>query len=369
MNQKIPMLDLTSEIESLWDELHLAIDDVLRSGQFIMGQAVRDFEQDIAAYLGVRHAIGVNSGTDALLIALRALGVQPGDEVITTSFTFFATGETISLLGAIPVFVDIDPATLNLDPAKLATALTPRTKAIVPVHLFGLAVPMQPIMDFAAAHDLAVVEDTAQAFGGIHQGKKLGSIGNAGAFSFFPSKNLGAYGDGGLIATNDDDVAQMARKLRTHGSLKKYHNEILGYNSRLDSLQAAILRVKLPHVDSWNAQRRQVAGRYSKLLAGIPGLQTPMDDGQHVYHQYTIRLADGKRETLREALEDCGIASNVYYPKPLHQLPVYSHLDVDLPNTDAAAAEVLSLPIWPTLDVERQQLIAQTIRDVLNQVE
>src|SRR5690606_19924572 len=263
---------------------------ILKSGQFILGGDVRAFEAEIAAYLGVKHAIGVNSGTDALLIGLRALGVGPGDEVITTPFTFFATAEVISLLGATPVFVDIDPESFNIDPDLIEEKITARTKAIIPVHLYGRAAEMEKIMAIARKHGLKVVEDVAQAMGGEAQGKKLGSIGDVGAFSFFPTKNLGAYGDGGLITTDNDELAELAKMLRAHGSRKKYYNEVLGYNSRLDTLQAAILRVKLPHIDAWNKRRFEAAVRYSDLLADVPHVVTPSLVEGHVFHQYTIRI-------------------------------------------------------------------------------
>jgi dTDP-4-amino-4,6-dideoxygalactose transaminase len=367
MTDKIPVLDLSDEIDSLWDELNSAIQAVLRSGQFIMGEPVRQLENEIAAYLGVKHAIAVNSGTDALLIALRALGIGPGDEVITTSFSFFATVEGVSLLGAEPVFADIDPLSFNIDPAAIEACITPRTRALLPVHLFGQPADMETILSLAQKHDLALLEDVAQAFGGEYKGRKLGSLGTMGAFSFFPSKNLGAYGDGGLITTNDDALAEQARMLRAHGSRKKYHNEILGYNSRLDTLQAAILRVKLPHVPDWNRARQQIAAGYNALLADIPGLLTPEDksEGEHVYHQYTLRILDGRRDAAQAALAEAGISSMIYYPVPIHQLPVYADLGVQIAQAELACAEVLSLPIWPTLSEAQQQRVAAALRDFL----
>ncbi|MCA1791858.1 MAG: DegT/DnrJ/EryC1/StrS family aminotransferase, partial [Thioalkalivibrio sp.] len=259
---RIPVLNLTPEIEELWDELNDAFQRVLRSGQFILGPEVEAFETEVADYLGVKHAIGVNSGTDALVIGLRALGIGPGDEVITTPFTFFATGESIANVGATPVFVDIDENSFNIDPSLIEDAITPRTKAILPVHLFGRPCDMDAVMGIAERHGLEVVEDAAQSFGARLGGQQSGTFGRVGAFSFFPSKNLGAFGDAGLLATDDDEVAESARMLRAHGSRTKYHNETLGYNSRLDSLQAAFLRVKLPRVDAWNERRRDVAATY-----------------------------------------------------------------------------------------------------------
>lgn len=361
--EKIPVLDLSPEIDALWDELNTAIQDVLRSGAFIMGPPVKQFEAEVASYLGVKHAIGVNSGTDALVIGLRALGIGPGDEVITTPFTFFATAESVSMLGAKPVFVDIEPDSFNIDPEKIEAAITPRTKAIEPVHLFGRPANMDAIMNIARRHNLKVIEDCAQSFGATYGEKKVGTIGDVGAFSFFPSKNLGAYGDGGLIVTNDDEVAATARMLRVHGAKKKYHNEVCGYNSRLDSIQAAILRVKLPHIDAYNEGRREVARRYRALLADVPGVTTPDVTEGHVFHQYTIRVAGGRRDELQKRLDDEGIGTMIYYPVPCHKLPLYAGENVSRPVSEQAATEVLSLPIWPQLSYETQQIVSDRIRE------
>lgn len=360
---RIPVLDLSPEIDSLWDELNAAFQSVLRSGQFIMGPSVPAFEAQIAAYLGVKHAVGMNSGTDALVIGLRALGVQPGDEVITTPFSFFATAEAVSIIGATPVFVDIDPATFNLDAAQVAAAVTPRTKVILPVHLYGHAADLEPLLALAERHGLKILEDVAQAFSGEYMGRKLGTIGDAAAFSFFPSKNLGAYGDAGLFITNDDETARMARMLRVHGSLKKYHNEVVGYNSRLDTLQAAILSVKLPHVDAWSAGRRAAAARYNDLLRDMPGIVTPVEQpyARHVYHQYTLRILDGRRDAVQAALDAAGISTMIYYPVPIHQLPIYAGHDYHLPEAERAAAEALSLPIWPQITAEVQARVVEAL--------
>lgn len=360
---KIPVLDLTPEIEALWDELMAAIQGVLKSGQFIMGPNVKAFEQEAAAYLGVKHAVGVNSGTDALVIALRAAGIGPGAEVITTPFTFFATAEAVSQVGATPVFVDIDPRTFNINPELIEPAITPRTSAILPVHLYGQAADMDPIMELAEKYNLNVIEDTAQAFGGEYKGRKLGTIGDAGCFSFFPSKNLGAFGDGGLIATNDDEIAEKARMLRVHGAKKKYYNEVIGYNSRLDEIQAAILRVKLPHIDEWNEARRQAAYSYNKLLKDVPGVVTPYEApyARHVYHQYTIRLPGGMRDNVKQFLADQGIGTMVYYPVPVHRLPAYAGYNYSLAEAEKAAGEVLSLPIWPKILEETQSRITKVL--------
>ncbi len=359
----IPVLDLSPEIEALWDDLNAAIQGVLKSGQFIMGPEVKAFEQEVAAYLGVKHAIGVNSGTDALVIGLRALGVGPGDEVITTPFTFFATAEAISSVGAKPVFADIDPQSFNLDPEKVREQITPNTKAIMPVHLYGKPCAMEEITALAEAHGLRVIEDCAQSFGARYQGEHTGTIGDVGAYSFFPSKNLGAYGDGGLIATNDDRVAETARMLRVHGAKKKYHNEVLGYNSRLDSLQAAILRVKLPHIDAWNEGRREVAQRYEELFKDVPGVVAPEVSDGHVFHQYTIRLTAADRDQAQAKLKDQGIETMVYYPIPQDQLPIYQGQYPANPASDAAAKQVLSLPIWPSLDPNVQARVAFTLAE------
>lgn len=365
VKDRIPILDLTPEVEELWDDLMAAIARVLRSGQFILGPEVEAFEREVAEYLGVKHAIGVNSGTDALVIGLRALGVGPGDEVITTPFTFFATAEAISLVGATPVFVDIDPRTFNINPELIPPAITPRTKAILPVHLYGRPAEMDSILAIAEEYGLKVLEDCAQAFGATYRGKKVGTLGHAGAFSFFPSKNLGAYGDGGLLVTNDDGVAELARMLRAHGSRRKYYNEIIGYNSRLDALQAAILRVKLPHVDRWNERRRQVAERYNQLLSGVPGLVLPEISEGHVFHQYTVRILGGKRDAVQQLLAEAGIGTMVYYPIPLHRLPVYGYPEGSFLKAETAAGEVVSLPMGPHLEGAVQDRVVKKLVEIL----
>ena len=359
----IPVYDPLPEVEALWPELEEAFRRVMHSGQYILGPEVEAFEQEVAAYLGVKYAIGVNSGTDALVIALRALGVGPGDEVITTPFTFFATAEAISAVGATPVFVDIDPKTFNINPDLIAPAITPRTKAILPVHLYGLPADMDTILEIARSHGLKVLEDCAQAFGATYKGRKVGTLGDAGAFSFFPTKNLGGYGDGGPIATNSDEVAEMARMLRAHGSRRKYHNEMVGYNSRLDALQAAFLRVKLKHVDAFNARRREVAARYNDLLQGVPGLVLPPLTEGHVFHQYTVRIPVG-RDQVAEELASKGIGTMVYYPVPLHRLPVYGYPEGTFPEAERASREVLSLPMGPFLGPQNEH-VASLLREIL----
>jgi dTDP-4-amino-4,6-dideoxygalactose transaminase len=378
---KIPILDLKPQLHSLQTELESAILEVVRSGQFILGKAVTQFEEAVAEYLGVPYAIGVNSGTDALVIGLRALGIGAGDEVITTPFSFFATAESISMVGATPVFVDISSADFNINADLIEEKITPRTKAIMPVHLYGQPAPMAKIMTIAQRHNLAVVEDCAQSFGARYGGKCLdcarvsscgemslplvgkmtGTMGQVGAFSFFPTKNLGAYGDGGLVVTNDPHIAELARMLRVHGAKQRYQNELLGYNSRLDTMQAAILGVKLPHIDRWNEARRQVALTYNQFLADIPQLITPAVTDGHVFHQYTIRVLDGKRDYLMQALSAEGISTMIYYPIPQDLLPVYRGQYPQNPVSEAMAEQVLSLPIWAELETDTIRYICGAI--------
>jgi dTDP-4-amino-4,6-dideoxygalactose transaminase len=366
---RVPILDLTPETDALWEELNAAIQGVIRSGHFIMGPNVKAFEREVAEYLGVKHAIGLNSGTDALVIGLRALGVGPGDEVITTPFTFFATAEAISMVGATPVFVDIEPDTFNIDVSQLESRITSRTKAIIPVHLFGHAADMDPIMELAQRYGLKVLEDVAQAFGARYRGRMAGTIGDIGAFSFFPTKNLGCYGDGGLLTTNDDGVADMASMLRAHGSRKKYFNEKIGYNSRLDEIQAAILRVKLPHIDAYNEGRRHVAARYAELLTGVEGVVVPVSNpyATHVYHQYSVRILGGRRDQVQQRLAETGVSTIVYYPVPVHRLPVYHDQEWSLLESEAATVEVLSLPMWPQIEPEVQEQVVKELRKALEQ--
>jgi dTDP-4-amino-4,6-dideoxygalactose transaminase len=365
--ERIPLLDTQPELQSIWPELTAKIEEVLKKGAFIMGPNVKAFETEAAQYLGVKHAVALNSGTDALILGCAALGIGPGDEVITTPFTFFATSEAVSHFRAVPVFVDIDPRTYNFNTQALEAAITPRTKAIIPVHIFGQAADMDTVMALARKYNLKVLEDVAQAFGGDYKGTKLGAIGHAGAFSFFPSKNLGAIGDGGLFVTNDDALADTVRMLRVHGARKKYYNEVVGVNSRLDEIQAGILRVKLPHIDEWNEGRRRAAMRYNQLLADLPGITPPFDAeyGRHVYHQYTIRLSGYDRDAVMARLNELGVGTMVYYPVPLHKLPVYKEMNLTLPMAEEAAANVFSLPMWPKITEEVQIRVVQALRQAL----
>ena len=363
----IPLADFSAEINEIWADLEQAYQRVLRSGRFILGPEVTAFEEEFAAFLGAKYSVGLASGTDALVIGLRSLGIGPGDDVLTTPFTFVATAEAIRLVGANPVFVDIRADTFNMDASLLPQRLTDRTRAVVVVHLYGHAAAMDDITSFATQHGLKVLEDVAQAGGGQHSGQALGTIGHAGAFSFFPSKNLGAFGDAGLLATDSESVAQSARRLRAHGSSRKHFAEELGYNSRLDALQAALLRVKLPRLEQANNARRDVAARYADYLCPIDGLQLPTEQAQcrHVYHQYTVRVAGGRRNHLRDCLARAGVGCGVYYPIPLHKLPPFADDKTSLPQAERAAAEVLSLPIWPQMQRTDQARVAQAVMDAL----
>lgn len=366
------MVDLRGQYRAIRAEIDEAIQAVLDSTHFIKGPAVAQFESDLAGYLGVPHVIGVGNGTDALQIAYMALGIGPGDEIITPAFTFIATAEAAALVGATPVFADIDPATFTLDPAHVEALITPRTRAIVPVHLFGQAADMDPILDLAHRHGLAVIEDNAQAIGATYRGAKTGTLGTVGCLSFFPSKNLGAFGDGGAVLTHDAALAERMRMIANHGGRRKYFNEIVGVNSRLDTLQAAILGVKLRHLDAYNEARRAAADRYDALFADEPGVVTPVRAayGTHVFHQYTLRIRDGRRDAVQAHLKARGIPHAIYYPVPLHRLPVFAAegraRHGDLRETERAAAEVLSLPMHTELTADQQERIAAAVREALH---
>ena len=371
----IQMVDLQGQYLEIKQEVDAAIQEVINDSAFIRGPQAAAFERALADYLGGGHALGVGNGTDALQIAFMALDIGPGDEVITSAFTFIATAEAAALLGARAVFADIDPQTFNLDPSRIEELITPRTKAIVPVHLFGQSADMDPIMEVASRHGLPVVEDNAQAIGADYKGRKTGVIGDIGCLSFFPSKNLGAYGDGGAITTRNQALHDRARMISNHGSQKKYYNEIVGVNSRLDTLQAAILGVKLKHMDRYAASRRAAADRYDALFAGADAISVPYRNtfGAHVFHQYTIRVdpavKDG-RDGLAAHLQSKGIPHAIYYPVPLHRLPVF-HGDAhaaghgDLTETERAAREVLSLPMHTELTADQQERVADAVLEYL----
>lgn len=343
----IPFIDLSREYETLQDEIDDAISRVLESGYFVLGDEVEAFEQEFADYVGVEHGVGVNSGTDALKFALDALGVGPGDEVVTVSHTFVATADAIVENGATPVFVDVDPKTYCMDTDQLKAAVTDDTAAIVPVHLYGQPVDMDTVLEVAERHDLAVVEDACQAHGAEYRGQRVGTFGDAACFSFYPVKNLGAYGDGGIVVTDDETVANHVEIARNVGQTEKYHHEMVGANSRLDELQAAILRAKLPHLDEWNERRREIAATYAGAFVDTT-LVTPETAGHatHVYHLYVVRHE--RRDTLRDHLHDAGVQTLVHYPTPVHEQPSYRHLDAGpFPVTERVTDEILSLPMFP----------------------
>jgi len=365
---------LKPEINLLKEEIMSEIDKVLSSGKFIMSDNVREFEEEIKRYFSVRYAISVNSGTDALVISLRAIGIKEGDHVITTPFTFFATAEAISIIGARPIFVDIEYDSFNIDPDLIEEVMNSekgqKVKAILPVHLFGLPCNMERIMDIARRYNLKVVEDCAQAFGAEvkvnGQFRKVGTIGDAGAFSFFPTKNLGAYGDGGMIITNDPNVYEIASMLKNHGSKQKYYNEMFGYNSRLDEIQAAILKVKLKYIHKFNESRIQIASLYSKYLSELVHLiKIPTFDQEnyhHVFHQYSIRVFNGLRDNLRHFLASNGIDTFVYYPYPIHKLPPYKDYNLTLKVAEKTSEEILSLPMYHLMDSSNVEKVVEVIR-------
>jgi UDP-2-acetamido-2-deoxy-ribo-hexuluronate aminotransferase len=372
------MLDLRAQYESIGTEIRAAIDAVLTRQQFVLGPECQALEAEIAQVCGISHGVGVASGTEALELTLHACGVSAGDEVIVPAFTFIATGSAVSALGARPVFADIEPATYNLDPEQLENLITPRTRAIVVVHLFGLAADMDPILAIAAKHGIPVIEDNAQSLGATYQGRKTGSMGRAGCLSFYPSKNLGAYGDAGMIVTNDDKLATRLRLLRNHGQAGRYVSTERGWNSRLDELQAAILRVKLRHLQDWTAACQGHAQRYDGLLRDVPGVTLPHVPAgwEHVYYLYTLQIAgrakgnDPRGETrsdiVQQRLAERGISSVVYYPVPLHLQPLYASLGGkpgDLRVSERASREVLSIPIYPQMTTEQVERVAQAVRD------
>jgi len=369
---EIPLLDLKAQYESIKDKVNSAVMRVVESQYFVLSGEVASLEKEVSAYCGAIGAVGVASGTDALILAMKALGIKEGDLVITSPFTFFATGEAISILGARPVFADINAETYNLDPVKteqifkdmdIETRL--KVKAVLPVHLYGQCADMDSFMAIAEKYDVKIIEDSAQAIGATYKGKKAGSFGAAGALSFFPSKNLGAFGDGGMVVSNDEKVIERIKELRVHGSRQMYIHEEVGYNSRLDSLQAAVLRIKLNELDLWLKRRRAIASQYNEAFRGFD-IITPRvaENNEHTYHQYTISYKE--RDNLMRHLETKGIASRVYYPVPLHLQPCYRSLGYSIgsfPASEKAAEEVLSLPIYPELTDENINYIIQTVTD------
>ena len=365
----VPLLDLQAQYVSLRHNLQQAVERVMSSQRFVLGDEVRALESSIAEYCQTKHAIGCASGSDALLLALMALDVKAGDEVITTPFSFFATGASIARLGARPVFVDIDPRTYNIDPPRVADAITPRTKVILPVHLYGQCAAMDPLLDLGRRHGIPVVEDAAQAIGATDNGRRAGSMGVIGCFSFYPTKNLGGAGDGGILTTSDDEIAARLRRLRTHGGSNEYEHEEIGINSRLDELQAAVLNVKLPSLDRWSDERARKAEVYTKLLNDADlrfPLSTPhlRADGRHIFHQYVIRVP-GNRDALMEHLKLHGIGSKVYYPIPLHLQQCFGYLGYkqgDFPESEAAANETFALPAYPELTEQQQVYVVETVK-------
>ena len=370
VQMQIPILDLKAQYETIREEIQAAVDGVLEKQHFILGPEVKALEAEIAQYCGCKYGIGVASGTDALILGLKVCGIGPGDKVIVPSFSFIATADAVSALGAEPVFADIDPETFNIDPAGIESLIDARTRAIVPVHLYGQPADMAPIMELAKGHNLKVVEDAAQALGSSYEGRRATSFGDVGCISFFPSKNLGAYGDGGMIVTDSEEIYRHLISLRAHGSAKKYFSEEQGWNSRLDELQAAILRVKLRYLDEWCSRRRDAANRYNHLLRDLTEVALPICDSrcQHVFHQYTIRVAN--RDQVQKRLAEQGVSTMVYYPVPIHLQPIYTSLGLgpgSLPHTEAACREVLSLPIFPELTDEQAEYVGEALALAINE--
>ena len=368
LTEPVPQLDLAAQFAAIGGEIRTAVESVLASQQFVLGREGAALEAEIANLCGVSQGVGLASGTDALILALRACGVRAGDEVLVPTFTFVATGSAVSALGAKPVFADIRPETYNLDPAELERRVTPRTRAIVIVHLYGLPADMDPILAFAKARKLPLIEDNAQAIGASYKGRRTGSLGDAACISFYPTKNLGAYGDAGMVVTNSPELAERIRTLRNHGQAAKYLSSEPGWNSRLDEIQAAILRVKLRHLSNWQRARQSHAAEYSRLLSQIPGVMPPIapESYEHVYHQFTIRIE--QRDALQNFLNERKIGSTVYYPYPLHLQPLYAslgHKPGDYPHSERAAKEVLSLPMYPELRREQIARVVEAVAEFL----
>ncbi len=388
---QVPLLDLKAQYAAIKDEVAAVVNQVMESQYFILGPEVKALEEEVAAYSQCRFGVGVSSGTDALLVALMAIGLQPGDEVITTPYTFFATGGSISRLGGKPVYIDIDPFTYNIDPDQIEAAITPRTRAIIPVHLYGQMAEMEPILALARRHNLVVIEDAAQAIGAEYHGRRAGSLGDFGCFSFFPSKNLGGFGDGGMVVANNAELAERVERLRNHGAKPKYYHQFIGGNFRLDALQAAVLRVKLKYLDDWTAGRQQNAATYRRLFAeaglvaepsalaclqngctaqncelkeGQVVLPTELPQRRHIYNQFVIRVS--RRDELMAYLHQRQIGCEIYYPVPLHRQECFADLgyrDGDLPVSECAARQTLALPIYPELTDDMQQAVVSAIAD------
>jgi dTDP-4-amino-4,6-dideoxygalactose transaminase len=368
---QVPMLDLQAQYRPIRDAIIDVVTRVCDSQRFIMGPEVEGMERELAAYLGVTHAVGVSSGTDALLLALMALGIGPGDEVITSTYSFFATAGSVARVGAKPVFVDIDPVTYNIDPAATAAAVTARTRAIIPVHLYGQSADLDPLVDLAARAGVPLIEDAAQAIGAKYKDRMVGGFGRVGCFSFFPSKNLGAFGDGGLVTTGDGALAATLRRMRVHGADRQYYHEVIGGNFRLDALQAAVLRVKLPHLAGWTEGRRRNAVRYAELFAefGLTGrvtLPVALRDRYHIYNQYIVRVPN--RDAAKAHLESRRIGCAIYYPVPFHEQACFASLGYragQFPHAEAAARETLALPIYGELTADQQRYVVSAIAEAL----
>jgi dTDP-4-amino-4,6-dideoxygalactose transaminase len=369
---QVPMLDLQAQYRPIRDAIVDVVTRVCDSQRFIMGPEVEGMERDMAAYLGVAHAVGVSSGTDALLLAMMALRIGPGDEVVTSTYSFFATAGSIARVGATPVLVDVDPVTYNIDPAATAAALTPRTRAIIPVHLYGQSADLDPLLDIAGRAGVPIIEDAAQAIGAGYKGRMAGGIGRAGCFSFFPSKNLGAFGDGGLVTTNDAGLAAELRRMRVHGADRQYYHDVIGGNFRLDALQAAILRVKLPYLAGWTEGRRRNAARYAELFAecGLTDritLPTELPGRYHIYNQYVVRVPD--RDAVKAHLESRHVGCAIYYPVPFHEQACFAHLGCrrgQFPQAERAARETLALPVYGELTAEQQRYVVAVMAEALS---
>ena len=367
----VPMLDLQAQYRPIRDQILEVVTRVCDSQRFIMGPEIEGLERELATFLGVGHAVGVSSGTDALLLAMMALGITAGDEVITSTYSFFATAGCVARLGATPVFVDIDPVTYNIDPAAIAAAITPRTKAIIPVHLYGQSADLDPIVEIAYRAGVPVIEDAAQAIGARYKGRVVGGDGRLGCFSFFPSKNLGAFGDGGLVTTNDDELVAVLRRMRVHGADRQYYHQVIGGNFRIDALQAAVLRVKLPHLPGWTDGRRRNAARYDALFAeaGLGDrvtLPVAMPDRYHIFNQYVVRLQ--QRDAVKAHLESRGVGCAIYYPVPFHEQECFAYLGYragQFPHAERAARETLALPIYGELTEAQQRYVVQCIAEAV----